>query len=140
MTELSGAIAEPCREWQGPKNKQGYGIRVSSKEEFGTQYVHRQVMIMALGRRAVGGKIVIHTCDNPTCFRFSHLALGSRAENSADMMSKGRHYKALSKEQDKEVFKLRRELTLKQLADKFGVSTTAIRNAIKREKNGRISN
>jgi hypothetical protein len=33
---------------------------------------------------------VMHLCDNRPCYRLDHLRLGTRAENNADMLSKGR--------------------------------------------------
>lgn len=37
------------------------------------------------------GKFVCHHCDVRTCVRPDHLFVGSAADNTADMMSKGRH-------------------------------------------------
>lgn len=34
---------------------------------------------------------VLHACDNPRCVRPEHLFLGTKAENTQDMMRKGRH-------------------------------------------------
>ena len=37
------------------------------------------------------GEIVRHTCDNRKCMRPSHLICGTHADNTDDMMQKGRH-------------------------------------------------
>lgn len=36
------------------------------------------------------GKIILHTCDNRKCIRHDHLVCGTEADNTEDMMSKGR--------------------------------------------------
>jgi hypothetical protein len=33
---------------------------------------------------------VCHRCDQPLCYRYDHLFLGTPAENQADMRAKGR--------------------------------------------------
>ena len=37
------------------------------------------------------GMNVLHRCDNPPCVRPEHLFLGTRADNMADKMAKGRY-------------------------------------------------
>jgi len=36
------------------------------------------------------GLFVLHRCDTPRCVRPEHLFLGTKADNTADMMAKGR--------------------------------------------------
>jgi hypothetical protein len=76
-----------CRDWRGPRDKDGYGIR-SGRERFGTDRVHRQIMVMA--GHDIEGQVVMHLCDNPACFRYDHLSIGTHADNVADRHAKGR--------------------------------------------------
>ena len=76
----------PCREYQGSRTSAGYGRRVRS--QFKTIRVHRQIMIMA--GHDIEGLEVMHICDNPPCFRYDHLRIGTHADNMADRKAKGR--------------------------------------------------
>lgn len=79
-------IDTPCWEYDGYRNEKGYG-RSQRRQLRG--YVHRLVW------EAIFGPIpedlcVLHRCDNPPCYRPDHLFLGTRQDNSADMVRKGR--------------------------------------------------
>jgi len=45
---------------------------------------------MEMAGHDIEGQIVRHLCDNPACFRYDHLAIGTQADNLADMAAKGR--------------------------------------------------
>ena len=80
-----GTVLEtPCREWQGARTKNGYGERrVNGK----VTYLHRWVWESINGPTS---EHVLHRCDNPPCFRYDHLFVGTHADNMADMAAKGR--------------------------------------------------
>lgn len=74
-----------CWVWPGATNNRGYG----STKQGGENYVHRVAWIRTYGL-IPDDLNVLHKCDNPPCFRPSHLFLGTQADNVADMVQKGR--------------------------------------------------
>lgn len=76
--------ADFCIEWTGAKSN-GYGQKwVDGK----LWYVHRLVM-QRMGHD-IDGAMVLHSCDNPACYRYDHLSLGDAATNAAQMLARGR--------------------------------------------------
>ena len=74
-----------CWIWRGAVNERGYG-KVAIR---GMRYTHRVAWEVTHGP-IPEGLCVLHRCDHPPCCRPDHLFLGTRAENIADCVAKGR--------------------------------------------------
>lgn len=84
-----------CLEWNGSRTR-GYGQFTLARMVYKT---HRLAWELAFGP-IPDGMAVCHYCDNPPCcqtqptegYPKGHLFLGTRKQNSADMIAKGRHF------------------------------------------------
>lgn len=75
-----------CWEWQGARTRDGYGV----VSVFGNaERSHRVAYILEYGR-IPNGRIICHSCDNPSCVRPAHLFVGTDKDNSDDKKLKGR--------------------------------------------------
>lgn len=91
-------MAGSCWEWTGPVNSKGYGV--ISRKVYGEALAHRYAFSLTVGD-IPNGACVLHRCDNPRCVNPDHLFTGSKAENNADMMAKGRYARGESNGQSK---------------------------------------
>ena len=80
-------LGTKCRLWTMALTKSGYGATYFREKMWNAQRV-----AWTLGRGEIpDGLGVLHKCDNRPCVNYEeHLFLGSHADNTADMLSKGR--------------------------------------------------
>lgn len=74
-----------CLIWTGKLSKNKYPKMIVDRKEV---YGHR-TMMKVLGVN-IKGKLVCHTCDNPSCLNPEHLFIGSQEDNMFDCYLKGR--------------------------------------------------
>jgi len=118
----------------------GYGVVCINAKQI---LAHRASYIAFKGEIPLG-LCVCHTCDVPSCVNPDHLFIGTNAENSADMVKKGRHRCRPLRGEENFRAKLTAEqvLTIRarcgqtrgvKLAEEFGVSKSLIRAILSRK-------
>lgn len=120
-----------CWLWRGGISRSsGYG-RASWKGT--TTGAHRISWMISTGVDVPPGMQICHSCDNPPCVNPHHLFLGTNADNMADRKAKGRKYRFLTPEEDKDIFNrlCRRESSL-AIASEIGVTPKTVLNAYTR--------
>lgn len=111
-----------CWIWLGAC-RNGYGVIGLGGGRVG--YCHRLVYEAEIGP-IPPGLYVLHSCDVRACVNPDHLFTGSAADNTNDMMTKGRHKNAPLT--PREVLSLRDQAgttSYHKLASRFGISRTA---------------
>lgn len=79
---------DKCWKFKGCLNKDGYG-------KFSIGYVEvkaHQLAWMSYNEQDIPkGKCILHHCDNRACCNPAHLYCGTQADNTKDMMNRGRN-------------------------------------------------
>ena len=103
----------------------------------GKQYkAHRYAWEITYGPIPAGeghpGTCVCHRCDNKLCVNPKHLFLGTHADNQQDKQNKGRtpcgmvHWNCKLSASDVIAIRNTHSMTYKQMAEKYGVSTSHV--------------
>lgn len=142
-----------CWLWTAHRSLDGYGSMHAGRKQW---RAHRLAWVLFRGP-IPDGHFVCHRCDVPLCVNPDHLFLGSPADNSADMVAKGRaatgernamalyehareatrgersHWAKLSTADVTEIRRLRGEgMIYKAIAERYGVTLQAIHYVCKR--------
>lgn len=132
---------DECWPWLAKKDKDGYGGFYDPDKD-DTVVATRALWRVLHGEYPPKELYVCHTCDNPSCMNPKHLFLGTDHDNMQDMIRKGRRVWCIGEKhgnhkltQEQVIFarKMRKtkEMRLKDMAEMFGVSASALCTAVK---------
>jgi hypothetical protein len=127
--------ASGCLDWPLTVNWAGYGRTTVYVDGRGRSIaVHRAAWLVANGP-VPAGMHICHRCDNRRCYEPKHLFLGTAADNTADMMAKGRHVRTGMRLTDEQVTEARARFaageTQTALARAFGVGINTMHCAVR---------
>lgn len=135
-----------CWPWTGHRKPHGYGVlSVRGRPE----HAHRLAYVLENGAIPEGLWVRHAVCHNPPCCNPRHLALGTPAQNTADMHRAGRAYRAIgelssrAKLTEEAVRAIRRRRSageqVRALAREFGVHEHTIYRVVTGQRWGHLS-
>jgi hypothetical protein len=80
----------PCWVWTASTTKYGYGQMHVMRNGVHTMMTAHRLSYGHWAGPIPEGMEIMHRCDHAPCWRPEHLALGTHAQNMADMSAKGR--------------------------------------------------
>lgn len=123
---------DECWHWLGAPDTCSLGYGRISRDGV-KLYAHRAAYEIAFGP-IPAGMVVMHKCDCPSCNNPRHLEAAFPADNTNDMVAKGRQRRNLTKAEVIEIDRLDREhgtyWTHARLASRFKVTESSIRRLL----------
>ena len=135
-------LSTPCINWTMHVTPDGYGrLRRKGKNYMAHRVAYCEYHSIPLS--SINEVVVRHRCDNPSCVNPEHLELGTCAENSKDMVDRGRSLVGEKHPKAKLTLKQIDEIRARYvrycrvngsiaLAKAYGVSSITIRDIISR--------
>jgi hypothetical protein len=115
-----------CWIWGRDRTPDGYG-RVWFRDR--SERAHRASFLLHHFHEIPAGFVVMHSCDTPLCVNPAHLSLGTCAENTADMITKGRTVKPGAKITPEMAMAIRADArTNVAIAADYGINDRSVSN------------
>jgi len=133
-------ISDPsaCWEWQGVRDKDGYGHVSGAASPRISSRVAYETWVGPIPAR----HLICHTCDNPPCCNPAHLFSGTSKRNTQDMLAKWRgshgehhHWHRLTDEQVHVIRYLSEQgIQQRPIAKLIGCSQSQVSNIVRRSQ------
>lgn len=121
---------DECWNWVGYIHYTGYGVIQINKKQI---RAHRFSWVLHNGTIPNETPCVLHRCDNSKCVNLGHLFLGTRRDNTHDMVAKNRQAKGedinnskLTSDKVKKIRSLKDKFSQKEIAKMFDVTQKTI--------------